>query len=138
MSERAVLADSYREPWLPPREEPTGQELSEADRWRDYLDALPHLVPFSTAARVSALWGKLQLRYATLPLPIAGPHGEAEFQLAWNGEHTYLDLELSADGTLAWTHLNRQTGQAEGEEGMRFATLSPRFFEHLEAMGAKT
>ena len=139
MRAMATLDETWRRPAPHLRlvEDGADSELTEEERWEDYLCQLRTLVPFATALRARDLWGRLKLRFTELPLPIAGPHGEAEFQFAWNQANAYLDLELFADGSLAWTWLDRVHDTAEGEDGKRFGSLSPRFFEYLEQMGAK-
>lgn len=108
---------------------------TDAERWSDYLEALPRHVDFATANRARRLWGVLAQRYSALALPIAGPGADSAFQFAWNREHHYLDIELLSDGTLAWTWLDRPARSSDGEEGVRFSQISARFFQYLERIG---
>jgi len=99
------------------------RESIEVAQWLYYLVGLeekPVELPRKHARAVRALWRKLEscINDPILP-PIAGPGGELGFQMAWNYDEFYLDIDVSEEGEFEWFFLDRKTGKYKGSDDNR-------------------
>jgi hypothetical protein len=95
-------------------------ELSDASRWLSYLARLneePVKLTEEYARSIRAVWSKL-ISSVGSPIrpPSAGPGGELGFQLAWNDNEYYLDIDIAPDGQFAWFYKDKINGQSHGSE----------------------
>ena len=93
---------------------------NEQERWNAYMASLAEgTVGLSTmhARAVQSTWWKLW-RKVGLPLrhPAAGPGGDLGFQMSWNTDRCYLDIDIAEDGTFEWFFKDRRDGSFAGSD----------------------
>jgi len=83
----------------------------DSQRWEYYLRRLsdaPVNLSKSHAAAVRSVWEKISIKAGVLIRPpVAGPGGEAGFQLAWKTDLFYLDIDIAPDAKFGWYFMNR-------------------------------
>ena len=92
----------------------------ELQRWQRYLEDLersPVRLSPDHARAVRLVWQTLNsnLSQALRP-PAAGPGGDLGFQLSWNTDEQYLDIDIAADGSFEWFWTNRHTDEYQGSD----------------------
>ncbi len=96
------------------------QRPSDQERWNTYLQDLtsePVLAEQTLANAVRSTWWRLCRKVGgTLRAPIAGPGGELGFQLTWNTDKIYLDIDIAPNNTFEWFCKLRETGKCEGSD----------------------
>lgn len=65
---------------------------------------------------VVRIWDLLRSKVDTIPLPIMGPGGELGFQMAWNTDRYYIDIDISEEGNIEWYARDKVTGVDEGSD----------------------
>ena len=98
----------------------------EFPRWNRYLDDLarpPVELPPDHARAVRRVWAALDSSLSqSLRLPAAGPGGDLGFQLSWNTDDMYLDIDIASDGSLEWFWTDRHTGEYQGSDNLRLTS----------------
>ena len=95
-------------------------------RWLRYLDDLalhPVQLPPDHARAVRRIWAALNssLSQALRP-PAAGPGGDLGFQLSWNTDDFYLDIDIASDGSFEWFWTDRHTDEYRGSDDQRLTS----------------
>lgn len=95
-------------------------------RWRRYLDELslePVQLPMDHARAVRRVWHALNSSVGhALRAPSAGPSGALGFQLSWNTDRFYLDIDIAPDGRFEWFWTDRSTDAYQGSDDERLTT----------------
>lgn len=85
--------------------------MHDNDMWELYLSHLTSPV----ADSVRSVWSKLSSHSGiTLRPPVAGPGGEADFQLSWRTDKYYLDIDIGHSGRFGWYFWDRTTNTDAG------------------------
>jgi len=107
-----------------------------APEWIRFLERLPTLgIALPHADHVRELWSRLSRAIPVLAsaLPSAGPTSDGMIQFAWDRQRHHLDLDISADGTIDWFYLDRDTGTTDsGQEPINISP-SARLHSYLAA-----
>jgi hypothetical protein len=92
----------------------------EWNKWSQFLDSLTFpagpLVP-EHVGEVRNIWTELwdQLGFR-LRVPMTQLTPDGAVQLSWDSGRRYLDIDVYPDGSLAWFHRDRTTGELDGTE----------------------
>jgi hypothetical protein len=89
-------------------------------RWQLYLDELPdqnHRVRPEHVSAVRSFWSAAKGRLGfSLPVPVTQPTSEGAIQLVWDRGRHYIDVDVFADGHIAWFYKNNETGSRAGTD----------------------
>ena len=104
----------------------TAPALTDQEKWNVYLARLtqsPVNLPSDLANAVRSAWWRLCWRVGRpLRLPAAGPGGDLGFQLSWNADDYYLDIDIAPDSTFEWFFKDRRDGTFAGSDDDRHTT----------------
>ena len=96
------------------------QNENEYLRWWSYLLRLseePVNLSKQHARSVAVVWAKLSGSVCqSISPPIAGPGGEFGFQLAWKGDHYYMDIDIAETGCFHWYFKDMNASESDGSE----------------------
>jgi hypothetical protein len=103
------------------------------NKWKEYLANLsnePVGLSIKHAQSVRDLWRKIESTIADVPLPIASMGGELGFQLAWNTERFYLDIDIAESGEYEWFFFDRKIGLCiDGSKSKNESLVKNEIFE---------